>query len=215
MSQHAPLIATAGPQDGRRSERACDQSGSAARRQSETTIATQIGADVSSVFIVHSSSRTVRRVVLTARHCTSVVACFLPLQLPNIVWNKIYKQRASIVYLFSVYKQNSVFKNENMCTAEITNKPIGIKLRVIHVVRSVFATIVKFILSLYYGVEGEKIPPIYDEILKQPAVVVARKIRNKEASFISICSLHKHSCLCVHTPHHNNLRVKLTNYTRT
>lgn len=73
-----------------------------------------------------------------------------------------------------------------MCTAEITNKPMGLKLRVIHVVRLVFAKIVRFVLSLYYGVEGQKIPPIYDDILKLPAIEVAKKIRHKEITSVQV-----------------------------
>lgn len=71
-----------------------------------------------------------------------------------------------------------------MSTEDITNKPLGLKLRVVHVLRLVLASIARFILSLYYGVEGEKIPVIHDEILKQPAVEVAKKIRSKEVSLI-------------------------------
>ncbi|XP_075980348.1 fatty-acid amide hydrolase 2-A-like [Anticarsia gemmatalis] len=73
-----------------------------------------------------------------------------------------------------------------MCTAEITNKPVPLKLRVLHVVRIVLAKVVKFFLSLYYGVEGEKIPPIHDDILKEPAIEVAKKIRNKEITSVEV-----------------------------
>lgn len=69
-----------------------------------------------------------------------------------------------------------------MSKVETKSKPLSLKLKVLHVIRSIAATIVRFFFSLYYGVEGEKIPPIRDDILKQPAVVVARKIRNKEVS---------------------------------
>lgn len=68
-----------------------------------------------------------------------------------------------------------------MSTTEI-DRPVGLKLKVLHAVRIIFASIGRFILSLYYGTDGEKIPPIHDEILKQPAIVVAEKIRNKEVS---------------------------------
>lgn len=69
-----------------------------------------------------------------------------------------------------------------MCNPEVV-KPLPLALRVVHVLRLILAIVGKFVLSLYYGTEGEKIPPIYDDILKQPAIVVAKKIRNKEVSF--------------------------------
>lgn len=68
-----------------------------------------------------------------------------------------------------------------MSTTEI-DKSVGLKLRVLHAVRLFIASFGKFILSLYYGTDGERIPPIHDAILKQPAIVVAEKIRNKEVS---------------------------------
>lgn len=67
-----------------------------------------------------------------------------------------------------------------MSTTEIINKPIALKLRVLHITRLAIASIVRFFCRLYYGNEGEKIPPITDEILKLPAIEVAKKIRNKE-----------------------------------
>ncbi|CAG4956092.1 unnamed protein product [Parnassius apollo] len=72
-----------------------------------------------------------------------------------------------------------------MCS-KITNKPIGIKLRVLHRVRLIIATIARFFFSLYYGTEGKKLPPIQDDILKLPAVEVARKIRQMEISSVEI-----------------------------
>lgn len=69
-----------------------------------------------------------------------------------------------------------------MSTTDI-DRPVGIKLRVLHAVRLIIASIGKFFLSLYYGAGGEKIPPIHDDILKEPAIVVARKIRDKEVSY--------------------------------
>ncbi|CAB3234072.1 unnamed protein product [Arctia plantaginis] len=73
-----------------------------------------------------------------------------------------------------------------MCKAETKSKPLKLKLKVLHVIRLIAASIVRFIFSLYYGVEGEKIPPIYDDILKQPAIVVARKIRYKEITSVEV-----------------------------
>lgn len=72
-----------------------------------------------------------------------------------------------------------------MSTTDI-DKPVGIKLRVLHAVRLIIASIGKFFLSLYYGTEGEKIPPIHDDILKEPAIVVARKIREKEITSVEV-----------------------------
>lgn len=65
-------------------------------------------------------------------------------------------------------------------SSEITNKPIGLKLRVLHFVRLAIAAVARFFFTLYYGTEGEKLPPITDDILKLPAVDVAKKIRRKE-----------------------------------
>ncbi|XP_026725934.1 fatty-acid amide hydrolase 2-B [Trichoplusia ni] len=73
-----------------------------------------------------------------------------------------------------------------MCTTAIRNKPLGLKLRVTHVLRLVLAKVARFFFSLYYGTEGEKIPPIHDDILKQPAVEVAKKIRNKEITSVEV-----------------------------
>lgn len=63
------------------------------------------------------------------------------------------------------------------------DKPAPLKLRVLHVLRLLVANIVKFFIGLYYGNEGQKIPPIIDDILKEPTVEVARKIREKEVSY--------------------------------
>jgi hypothetical protein len=65
---------------------------------------------------------------------------------------------------------------------EIKNTPIGLKLKVLHIIRLVIAAAVRFFCSLYYGTEGVKIPTITDDILKQPAIAVAKKIRNKEVN---------------------------------
>lgn len=72
-------------------------------------------------------------------------------------------------------------------TIETINKPISLKLRVLHVLRFVSAAIARFFFRLYYGSEGEKIPPITDSILKEPAIEVARKIRNKEVRKFLFC----------------------------
>ncbi|XP_068617677.1 fatty-acid amide hydrolase 2-A-like [Battus philenor] len=67
-----------------------------------------------------------------------------------------------------------------------TSKPVALKYRVLHVVRLAIASITRFFFSLYYGTEGEKLPPITDEILKLPAVEVAKKIRKKEISSVEV-----------------------------
>lgn len=59
---------------------------------------------------------------------------------------------------------------------------MGIKVRVLHVLRLAISTVARFFFSLYYGNEGAKIPAITDDILKKPAVEVAKKIRNKEVT---------------------------------
>lgn len=66
-----------------------------------------------------------------------------------------------------------------MSTTEI-KKTLPLKVKVLQVARIVIASIVRFFCRLYYGTEGEKIPPITDDILKMPAIEVAKKIRNKE-----------------------------------
>ncbi|XP_013148265.1 PREDICTED: fatty-acid amide hydrolase 2-B [Papilio polytes] len=71
-------------------------------------------------------------------------------------------------------------------SSEITNKPIGLKLRVLHFVRLAIAAVARFFFTLYYGTEGEKLPPITDDILKLPAVDVAKKIRRKEISSVEV-----------------------------
>lgn len=72
------------------------------------------------------------------------------------------------------------YGNSVNMSSEITNKPIGLKLRVLHIVRLAIASIARLFFTLYYGTEGEKLPLISDEILKLPAVEVAKKIRKKE-----------------------------------
>lgn len=49
-----------------------------------------------------------------------------------------------------------------------------------HYVRLAISIVARFFFGLYYGKDGQKIPPIIDDILKQSAVEVAKKIRNKE-----------------------------------
>lgn len=67
-----------------------------------------------------------------------------------------------------------------MSTIETTERPIPLRLKVMHYVRLAISVVARFFFGLYYGKEGQKIPLIIDDILKQPAIEVAKKIRNKE-----------------------------------
>lgn len=67
--------------------------------------------------------------------------------------------------------------NEN-----VPNKPVALRLRIMHVSRMIIASFMRILFTLYYGTEGKKIPPIKEEILKVPALEIARRIRNKEVS---------------------------------
>ncbi|XP_047992037.1 fatty-acid amide hydrolase 2-B-like isoform X2 [Leguminivora glycinivorella] len=71
-----------------------------------------------------------------------------------------------------------------MDTTEI--KPLSLKLKVFHVVRYFLASMARVFCTLYYGKKGEKLPPITDDILKQPAIEVARRIRNKEITSVEV-----------------------------
>ncbi|XP_059052757.1 fatty-acid amide hydrolase 2-like [Achroia grisella] len=73
-----------------------------------------------------------------------------------------------------------------MGITEILKAPIDLKLKVLHVVRIVIAAIGRLFYSLYYGNEGQKIPTITDEILKESTIEVARKIRQKEISSVEV-----------------------------
>lgn len=73
-----------------------------------------------------------------------------------------------------------------MSIKQILCSPVGLRLKVLHVVRIVIAAIGRIFFSLYYGNEGQKIPPITDEILKEPTIEVAKKIRNKEISSVQV-----------------------------
>lgn len=75
-------------------------------------------------------------------------------------------------------KCRKVFSN----TSTIQVEPMGFMVQVVHVLRFAIASVARFFFSLYYGNEGAKIPAITDDILKKPAVEVAKKIRNKEVN---------------------------------
>lgn len=55
-----------------------------------------------------------------------------------------------------------------------------------HFIRLYVAKIARFFFSLYYYNDNKKIPPITSDILKEPAVEVARKIRHKEVGYNTI-----------------------------
>ncbi|CAH2092921.1 unnamed protein product [Euphydryas editha] len=73
-----------------------------------------------------------------------------------------------------------------MSETEIKNKPIPFKIRLLSTLRSILDFITSIFFKLYYGTEGNKVPPITDDILKQPAVEVARKIRNRQISSVEV-----------------------------
>ncbi|XP_013199410.1 fatty-acid amide hydrolase 2-B [Amyelois transitella] len=75
-----------------------------------------------------------------------------------------------------------------MTTKYIQNTPLGLKFKVLDVVRSLIASIGRLFFTLFYGTESAKIPTIPDKdaILKEPAVVVARKIRRKEITSVEV-----------------------------
>lgn len=69
---------------------------------------------------------------------------------------------------------------------QTVEKPTPLKLRVLHVFRLLLAKVATFFISLYYGNEGKKLPPICDDILKESTLEVARKIRNKEITSVAV-----------------------------
>lgn len=74
----------------------------------------------------------------------------------------------------------SVYKSLKMSVTEIKSGPIPFKIRLLSTLRSILDFIGTIFFKLYYGTDGKKVPPITDDILRQPAVEVARKIRNKQ-----------------------------------
>ncbi|CAH2043661.1 unnamed protein product, partial [Iphiclides podalirius] len=52
--------------------------------------------------------------------------------------------------------------------------------------RLAVAAIARLFFTLYYGTEGEKLPPITDKILTLSAIEVARKIRKKEITSVEV-----------------------------
>lgn len=65
-------------------------------------------------------------------------------------------------------------------TVEIPDGPIGLHVKVLHYVRLVAALVARVLFNLFYGKSGEKLPPITEPILREPAVEIARRIRMQE-----------------------------------
>ncbi|CAH0725761.1 unnamed protein product, partial [Brenthis ino] len=77
-----------------------------------------------------------------------------------------------------------------MDTTEIKDRPIPFKIHVLSAIRTFLDVITSIFFMLIYGNKGKTIPPIKDDILKQPAIEVARKIRTKQISsedVVQIC----------------------------
>lgn len=87
-------------------------------------------------------------------------------------------------------------------TDEIKLQPIGLGIRVLHALRLILASVARIFFNLYYGKEGEKIPPITDEIIKLPVSVMAEKIRNKEVSdfLLNLFLSSVTGAFCLHIP---------------
>lgn len=65
-------------------------------------------------------------------------------------------------------------------STEMKPKPFSVKIRLLSALRSILDAVTCFLFRLYYGTTGKKLPLIENEILKQPAIEVARKIRTRE-----------------------------------
>ncbi|CAH4030026.1 fatty-acid amide hydrolase 2-B-like [Pieris brassicae] len=66
------------------------------------------------------------------------------------------------------------------------DKQTPLKLKVIHFLRLIIAKVARIFFSLYYYNDSKKLPPITSDILKEPAVEVARKIRYKEITSMQV-----------------------------
>ncbi|XP_047535147.1 fatty-acid amide hydrolase 2 [Vanessa atalanta] len=73
-----------------------------------------------------------------------------------------------------------------MTVTEIKTRPIRFKLRLLSALRAILDLVTSFFFKLYYGSEGKKLPAITDDILKQPATEVARKIRTKQITSVDV-----------------------------
>ncbi|XP_037972886.2 fatty-acid amide hydrolase 2-B [Plutella xylostella] len=71
-------------------------------------------------------------------------------------------------------------------TVEIPDGPIGLHVKVLHYVRLVAALVARVLFNLFYGKSGEKLPPITEPILREPAVEIARRIRTQEVSSVEV-----------------------------
>lgn len=83
--------------------------------------------------------------------------------------------------------ETQVFKTAKMNTPMIK---IPFKLRFVSALRVMIDSFTIIFFKLRYWRRGKKMPPITHDILRQPAVEVARKIRNKEVSQLIILSIY-------------------------
>lgn len=67
-----------------------------------------------------------------------------------------------------------------MNATEVKFRPIPFSVHVFSALRTLIDVITSIFFKLYYGSQGNRIPPIKDDILKQPAIEVARRIRAKQ-----------------------------------
>lgn len=77
-----------------------------------------------------------------------------------------------------------------MDATEVQYRPVPFSVHVWSALRTLIDVITAIFFKLYYGTKGNRIPPIKDDILKQPAVEVAKRIRAKQISsedVVQIC----------------------------
>ncbi|XP_034834364.1 fatty-acid amide hydrolase 2-B-like [Maniola hyperantus] len=69
---------------------------------------------------------------------------------------------------------------------EMKPRPFSLKMRILSALRRILDALTCVLFKLYYGTRGRKLPRIKDDILKQPAIEVARKIRTREVSSLEV-----------------------------
>ncbi|CAH2229051.1 jg17293 [Pararge aegeria aegeria] len=72
---------------------------------------------------------------------------------------------------------------------EMKPRPFSLKVRILSALRFILDALTCVLFKLYYGTKGRKLPLIHDDILKQPAVEVARKIRAREISSVDVLNI--------------------------
>ncbi|GBP49110.1 hypothetical protein EVAR_26819_1 [Eumeta japonica] len=75
-----------------------------------------------------------------------------------------------------------------------TKRNVKFSLKILNVLRVVALCVVRFILKLYYGTEGKKMPAIRERIIREPAMKLAKKIRDREHT--EFASIHKRDRKC-------------------